>query len=161
MKHVFDHLIIGAGMTADAAAHAIHEADPGASIGVIGAEKHPPYNRPPLSKALWKDAGENSIWRPTADSGAQLFLGRRAVALDADAHTVTDDRGDNYEYGKLLLATGGSARRPAFEGDRILAYRSLDDYHRLLELAGKNARIVVIGGGFIGSEIAAALAGHG
>lgn len=161
MKHVFDHLIIGAGMTADAAAHAIHETDPGASIGVIGAEKHPPYNRPPLSKALWKDAGENSIWRPTADSGAQLFLGRRAVALDADAHTVTDDRGDRYEYGKLLLATGGSARRPAFEGDRILAYRSLDDYHRLLELAGKNARIVVIGGGFIGSEIAAALAGHG
>ena len=51
------------------------------TIGVIGAEKHPPYNRPPLSKALWKDAGENSIWRPIADSGAQLFLGRRAVAL--------------------------------------------------------------------------------
>ncbi len=161
MKHVFDHLIIGAGMTAEAAAHAIHETAPNASIGMIGAESHPPYNRPPLSKALWKDAGENSIWRPINASGAQLFLGRRAVALDADAHTVTDDRDDTYEYGKLLLATGGSARHLPFQGDRILAYRTLDDYHRLLALAEKGAHIVVIGGGFVGSEIAAALTGHG
>ncbi|HPA01125.1 MAG TPA: FAD-dependent oxidoreductase [Chiayiivirga sp.] len=161
MHHHFDHLILGAGMAAEAAAQALAETDPSASIGMIGAEKHPPYNRPPLSKALWKDAGENSIWRPIAASGAQLFLGRRATAIDADAHTVTDDRGETYRYGKLLFATGGSARRLPFEGDRILAYRTLDDYHRLLALAEKEARIVVIGGGFVGSEIAAALVGHG
>jgi len=50
----YDYLIIGGGMTADAAAHGIHEADPAGSIGIIGADPHPPYDRPPLSKALWK-----------------------------------------------------------------------------------------------------------
>ena len=161
MNQSFDHLIIGAGMAAEAAARAIHETDPEARIGVIGAESHPPYNRPPLSKALWKDAGEHSIWRPLAESGAQAFLGRRAVAVDAVAHTVTDDRGDSYRYGKLLLATGGSARRLDAQGDRILAFRTLDDYHRLLELAERGAHIAVVGGGFVGSELAAALVGHG
>ena len=52
MHHHFDHLILGAGMAAEAAAQAIAETDPSASIGMIGAENHPPYNRPPLSKAL-------------------------------------------------------------------------------------------------------------
>ena len=55
MEHRYDYLIIGAGMTADAAAKAIREADAKASIGLVGDETHPPYERPPLSKALWKD----------------------------------------------------------------------------------------------------------
>ncbi len=161
MDHSFDHLIVGGGMAAEAAAQAIRETDPQATVGMIGAENHPPYNRPPLSKALWKDAGENSIWRPVAASGAQLFLGRRVVSIDADAHAVSDDCGATYRYGKLLLATGGRARRLPFEGDRVLAYRTLDDYHTLLALAERGAHVAVVGGGFIGTEIAAALTGHG
>ncbi len=161
MRHDYDHLIIGAGMCGEAAAQAIHDIDPAASIGMIGAESHPPYDRPPLSKALWKDADEDSIWRPVGKSGARLHLGRRAVGIDADAHTVTDDRGDTYHYGKLLLATGGVPRRLPFAGDRVLAYRGIDDYHRLRALAQPDAQIAVVGGGFIGCEIAAALATNG
>lgn len=160
MRHDYDHLIIGAGMCGEAAAQAIHALAPQARIGMIGAERHPPYDRPPLSKALWKDAAEDSVWRPVADSGASLHLGRRASAIDAAAHTVSDDHGDVYHYGKLLLATGGSPRRLAFGGDRVLAYRGLDDYRRLRELARPGAHIAVVGGGFIGCEIAAALALH-
>lgn len=158
MRHDYDHLIIGAGMSGDAAAQAIHETDPAARIGMLGAEAHPPYDRPPLTKALWKDAAEDSIWRPIAGSRAQLHLGRRAVALDAAGHLVADDQGDTYHYGTLLLATGGSARRLAFSGDRVLAYRGLDDYRRLRALAQPGSSVVVVGGGFIGCEIAAALA---
>ncbi len=161
MRHEYDHLIIGAGMCGEAAAQAIHDTDPAAAIGMIGAEHHPPYDRPPLTKALWKDAAEDSIWRPVGKSGASLHLGRRAVGIDAGAHTVTDDHGDTYRYRKLLLATGGAPRRLPFEGDRVLAYRGIDDYRRLRELAQPGAQVAVVGGGFIGCEIAAALAANG
>lgn len=161
MRHDYDHLIIGAGMCGEAAAQAIHDTDPAAAIGMIGAESHPPYDRPPLSKALWKDAAEDSIWRPVDKSGASLHLGHRAVGVDADAHTVSDDHGDTYHYRKLLLATGGTPRRLPFEGDRVLAYRGIDDYRRLRELAQPDAHVAVVGGGFIGCEIAAALAANG
>ncbi len=161
MQYHYDHLIIGAGMAGEAAAQAIHEVAPGASIGMLGAESHPPYNRPPLSKALWKDATEESIWRPVAQTGASLHLGRRAVSIDADAHRVRDDHGDEYGYGKLLIASGGAPRRLAFSGDRVLAYRGLDDYHRLRAIATEGAHVVVVGGGFIGCEIAAGLSLNG
>src|SRR5256885_6330036 len=105
------YLIVGGGMTADAAARAIREVDPKAPIGLIGAEPHPPYNRPPLSKALWKGESEDTIWRTGAKTAAQLHLGRRVVSVDATARRVTDDRGAVYGYRKLLLATGGSPRR--------------------------------------------------
>lgn len=161
MKYQYDHLIIGAGMAGEAAAQAIHAVAPDASIGMLGAENHPPYARPPLSKALWKGEAENDIWYPVADTGAQLHMGRRAVSIDADAHRVRDEHGDEYHYGKLLFATGGSPRRLAFAGDRVLAYRTIDDYHRLREIAVKGAHIAVVGGGFIGCEIAAGLAMNG
>ena len=161
MQHTYDYLIIGAGMTGEAAAQALHEADPDGSIGIIGAEQHPPYDRPPLSKALWKDESEDAIWRPLDKSGAHAHLGRRVRNLDAERHLATDDHDDQYTYRKLLLATGGSPRTMGFAGDRVIHYRTLDDYRRLRELARKGAHIAVIGGGFIGSEIAASLASNG
>ena len=151
------YLIVGGGMTADAAAHAIREVDPTGSIGLVGAEPHPPYNRPPLSKALWKGESEQTIWRDTAATGAELHLGRRVTAIDPRGHTATDDQGTRYRFAKLLVATGGAPRRLAPETDQIIYYRTLDDYHRLRALAGQNLRFAVMGGGFIGSEVAAAL----
>jgi NADPH-dependent 2,4-dienoyl-CoA reductase/sulfur reductase-like enzyme len=70
---------------------------------------------------------------------------------------VKDDRGDTYAYRQLLLATGGAPRRLGFTPDPIIYYRTYDDYRRLRALADKGLRFVVVGGGFIGSEIAAAL----
>ena len=162
MQYEYDHLIVGGGMTADAAAKAIREAGTSARIGIVGDESHAPYERPPLSKALWKDdKPAESVDLGTAKTGAVLHLGRRIVALDRAAHTATDDQGDVYRYRKLLLATGATPRRLAFGGARVIAFRTLDDYLALRRYAVPNARIAVVGGGFIGSEIAASLAGKG
>ena len=154
----FRYLIIGGGMTADAAARAIRESDANGSIGIISADPHPPYNRPPLSKGLWKgDDPEKVVWRGTEKVGAELRLGRRATAVNTTQKTVTDDRGNVLSYDKLLLATGGTPRRLPLQTGQIIYYRTFDDYRRLRALANEKLRFAVLGGGFIGSEIAAAL----
>lgn len=155
------YLIVGGGMTADAAVEGIRQVDPIGSIGLISAEPHRPYDRPPLSKGLWKGKPLESIWRKATGQGVNLHLGRRALTLDPHARHVTDEQGMVYTYEKLLLATGGTPRRLPFGGDRIIYFRTLDDYQRLRALTGQGQRFAVIGGGFIGSEIAAALAMNG
>src|SRR5690606_40526396 len=119
----YDYLIVGGGMTGDAAVQGIREADPAGSIGMISAEQEPPYNRPPLSKGLWKGKPLDGIWRNTGQQGVDLHLGRRVVALDPAGKTVQDDRGQTIRYGKLLLATGGGPPPPPFCGAGV-------GYHR-------------------------------
>ena len=158
--HTTRYLIVGGGLTADAACRGIREVDGEGRITVVAAEAYPPYARPPLSKALWKGTDESSILRGTEQLGVELRLGRRIVTLDPTARRATDDQGEVYAYERLLLATGGRPRRFPF-GAEVIYYRTLDDYRRLRERAAAGARFVVIGGGFIGSEIAAALAMNG
>jgi NADPH-dependent 2,4-dienoyl-CoA reductase/sulfur reductase-like enzyme len=153
----YDYLIVGGGMTADAAARGIRERDPHGSIGLIGADPHPPYNRPPLTKGLWKGDAADSIWRKSEETGADLHLGRRARALDAASRRVADDRGTTYEYRRLLLATGGDPRRLPGAPEGVIYFRTLEDYRAARELADRGAAFVVLGGGFIGAEITAAL----
>jgi 3-phenylpropionate/trans-cinnamate dioxygenase ferredoxin reductase subunit len=155
------YLIVGGGLTADAACKGIRELDPNGAIVLVGEESHPPYARPPLSKALWKGDEEGTIWRGTEELGVDLRLGRRIVALDLQGRTATDDRGEQYGFERLLLATGGRPRQLPFGGEGIIYFRTLDDYRHLRALADQGARFVVVGGGFIGSEIAAALALNG
>jgi 3-phenylpropionate/trans-cinnamate dioxygenase ferredoxin reductase subunit len=157
----YKYLIVGGGMTADAALQGIREVDRTGSVGLIGSEPHPPYNRPPLTKGLWKDKPLSSIWRKTDRSSVTLHTGRTARNLNAGKKQVTDDQGTEYQYEKLLLATGGTPRRLDFGGEQIIYYRTLADYERVRALAEKHTRFAVIGGGFIGSEIAAALAMNG
>src|SRR5260370_40435306 len=147
----YTYLIVGGGMTADAAAQALHEADPAGSLGLISAEPHPPYDRPPLSKALWKGEPEEKIWRKTAATGATLHLGRRITAIDPRGRTATDDRGTKYRFTKLLLATGGAPRRLPLKTGQIIYYQTLDDSLRRRALATQSVRFAVIGGGCIGS----------
>lgn len=157
----YKYLIIGGGMTADAAVNGIREADPGGSIGLIGAEPDPPYNRPPLSKGLWKGDAPDSIWRGTEKQNVTMHLGHKAQALDLKKCAVTDDQGEAHSFEKLLLATGATPRHLPFGDGRIIYYRTIADYHRLRALTEKGHRFAVIGGGFIGWEIAAALAMNG
>lgn len=158
MMTTYRYLIVGGGMTADAAARAIRESDPGGSIGIISAETHPPYNRPPLSKGLWKgDDPAKTVWRGTDTIGIDLQLGRRVTAINTKPKTVTDDRNNSFSYEKLLLATGGTPRRLPVQASEIIYYRTFDDYLRLRALANEQRRFAVLGGGFIGSEVAAAL----
>lgn len=156
MAH-FNYLIAGGGMTAAAAAHSIREVDAPGAIAVIGAEPDPPYNRPPLSKGLWKGEAEETIWRNPDLVGVTLHLGRRVVSLDPRGKRLSDDRGTMHTFDRLLLATGGTPRRLPFESDKIIYFRTLADYRRLRTLAAQSQRFAVVGGGFIGSEVAAAL----
>jgi 3-phenylpropionate/trans-cinnamate dioxygenase ferredoxin reductase subunit len=154
----YRYLIVGGGMTGDAACRGIRDHDADGSIGVFGEEDHEPYARPPLTKGLWKGKPEDSIWRGTPELGVDLHLGRKVESLDLDARTATADDGETHTYEQLLLATGGTPRRLPAAPDDVIYYRTLDTYHRLRALAADGVRVTVIGGGFIGSEIAAALA---
>jgi NADPH-dependent 2,4-dienoyl-CoA reductase/sulfur reductase-like enzyme len=160
MPH-YNYLIVGGGMTADAAVKGIREADSDGSIGLVSAEQNPPYNRPPLSKGLWKGEAPDSIWRGTEKERATLHLGRKVRALDSLKKMVTDDQGSVYSFEKLLLATGATPRRLPFDDGSIIYYRTVEDYHQLRALTEKSHRVAVIGGGFIGWEITAALAMNG
>jgi 3-phenylpropionate/trans-cinnamate dioxygenase ferredoxin reductase subunit len=157
----YEYLIVGGGMAADAAVRGIRERDGEGTIAVLSAERHPPYDRPPLSKKLWTGAPVDSVWRHTEQFGIDLLLETRAVSGDGGARTVTDGHGTTYRYDKLLLATGGAPRRLPAAPDGIIYFRTLADYEQLRALADRRAEFIVIGGGFIGSEIAAALAMNG
>jgi NADPH-dependent 2,4-dienoyl-CoA reductase/sulfur reductase-like enzyme len=153
------YLIVGAGMTGDMAAKGIREHDSDGSITMIGTDPHPPYKRPLLTKGLWQGASEEKLWREPAE-GVELVTGCSVVSLDLDAHTATDDAGEEYGWEKLLLATGAHPREiPGADG--VIWYRTLDDYHHVRKLALDGSHVVVIGGGFIGSELAAGLVGNG
>jgi NADPH-dependent 2,4-dienoyl-CoA reductase/sulfur reductase-like enzyme len=155
------YLIVGGGMTADAACRGIREGDPDGKIVLVAEEPHPPYARPPLSKALWKGDNESTIWLGTEALRVDLRTDRKIVGLDPEKRTATDSKGETLKYERILFATGGRPRRLPFGGDDIVYFRSLDDYRRLRETAEGGAKYLVIGGGFIGSEIAAALSMNG
>jgi 3-phenylpropionate/trans-cinnamate dioxygenase ferredoxin reductase component len=156
MTH-FKYLIIGGGLAGDGATRGIRELDPDGSIGMISQEQDPPYMRPNLSKGLWKGRPMEKIWRNTEERNVEMHLGRTVKKLDPGKKSVSDDQGNEYTYDKLLLATGGSPIHLPFDEEGVLYYRDLQDYLKLREWTKEGKRFLVIGGGFIGSEIAAAL----
>jgi NADPH-dependent 2,4-dienoyl-CoA reductase/sulfur reductase-like enzyme len=164
-EHACDYLIGGGGLAGASAVEGIRERDSKRSITIIGAEEHLPYDRPPLSKKLWfgKKQVKDIFLHDRAfydQNGVTLIAGRRGTALDAKSKTVTDSAGESYRFDKLLLATGGSPQTlPIPGGDLpgICYYRVLDDYQRMRREAAEGKSAVIIGGGFIGSEMAAAL----
>ena len=123
----FKYLIIGGGMTADAAVQGIREIDSSGSIGLISMETDPPYDRPPLTKGLWKDKPLDSIWRNAAKKHAKLHLGRTVKVLNIARKQATDDQGTVYSFEKMLLATGGEPRLLPFGADKIIYYRTAAD----------------------------------
>jgi len=157
----YKYFIVGSGMTADAAVQGIRELDPTGSIGMIGNEPELPYARPPLSKGMWKGRPFEKVWLGTAKLNVGFHLGRQVTGLDPASKQVRDDQGNEYSYDKLLLATGGSPIRLPFGGEDVIYFRTLQDYQRLHALAEQGRRFLVIGAGFIGSEIAASLSAFG
>ncbi|MFW9874178.1 MAG: NAD(P)/FAD-dependent oxidoreductase [Candidatus Thorarchaeota archaeon] len=155
----YKYLIIGGGMSADAAAHSIRDSDSNGKIGLISNENDPPYARPPLSKGLWTGEEEfEDVDLDTSETELKMHLGRTTTKIDRSKKQVFDDQGNKYSYTKLLIATGGTPKKlPNVEQENIIYYRTLSDYKKLKDLVDKKKRFGVIGGSFIGSEIAAAI----
>ncbi|MDE3207285.1 MAG: NAD(P)/FAD-dependent oxidoreductase, partial [Pseudomonadota bacterium] len=159
---LFKYLIIGGGMTADSAARGIRQVDPDGSIALLSNEPHPPYNRPPLSKGLWKGKPVEQIWRQTEKRyKATLFLDTWALSINPDQKSVTTSSKTVFSYEKLLIATGGSPRQLPCQDNRVIYLKTYSDYLNLKTRIDQNDDVVVIGAGFTGMEISAALTQHG
>lgn len=165
MTSVYDYVIVGGGLAGASAIEGIRELDLSGSILLVGKEAHLPYDRPPLSKKLWfgTQKVEDIFLHDRAYYDAHsvtLALDATAVKLDPKEKKLTGSKGETYGYGKLLLATGCRPRPlniPGGDLDGVCYFRSLDDYLHTRGAAAEGQSAVVIGGGFIGSELAAAL----
>ena len=164
-ERLYSHIILGGGLTGAAAVEGIRQHDANGSILLMSTEPDLPYDRPPLSKQLWTGAKrvEEIFVQPQSfytDHRVDLRLRTEAVQLDVASHTLRDRAGNTYRYDKLLLATGGTPRRLTIPGGDLKGisyYRTLNDYQQVRAAVAPGKSAVVIGGGFIGSEMAAAL----
>jgi len=164
-ERFYSYIIIGGGLAGAAAAEGIRQHDAAGSILLLSAEHEAPYDRPPLSKKLWTSGKrvEEIFLHPDSfytEHGVELKLATNVTDLDASTHIVRDSTGSSFRYNKLLLATGGTPRRLTIPGGDLAGlsyYRTLKDYQQLRAAAAPGKSAVVIGGGFIGSEMAASL----
>jgi 3-phenylpropionate/trans-cinnamate dioxygenase ferredoxin reductase subunit len=163
-------VIVGGGLAGAKAAETLRAEGFDGAVVLVAGEEELPYERPPLSKdyLLGKADRESPQVHPLdwyGEQGIELRTGVRATAVDAAAHRVTFDSGAELAYGKLLLATGSSARRipvPGADLDGVRYLRTLADADRLLaDLSGGGRDVVIVGAGWIGLEVAAAARHHG
>jgi 3-phenylpropionate/trans-cinnamate dioxygenase ferredoxin reductase subunit len=156
-------VIVGAGLAGATAVTELREQGFEGGIVLLGSEKHPPYERPPLSKSylLGDEPFDKALVHPLewyAAHDVDLRLGVTATGIDTDAHTVSTTAGD-VVYERLLLATGAEPRplRAAEEAGVPVAYlRTREDSDRLREAFGTGTDVVVVGAGWVGLEVAAA-----
>jgi NADPH-dependent 2,4-dienoyl-CoA reductase/sulfur reductase-like enzyme len=158
MMHAFRYILVGGGMAAAAAVEGIRRHDPHGSIGLFSQDRYPPYSRPPLSKGLWRGKRLETIWRyhDPAAIGVTEHLNATVTAIAPQEHRIHLSDGRSFTYDRLLLATGAEPRRLPGDPAGVHYLRGLDDYLALFRLA-RGKRFAVIGGGFIGAEMASAL----
>ncbi len=156
-------VIVGAGHAGGRAAQALRAAGFEGRVVLIGAERYPPYERPPLSKELLTSDDPLDKARLHKDefyddNAIELRTGVRAEAIDREAKTVTLSDGEALSYDKLLLTTGGEVRRlpaPGADLDGVYYVRDFDDTQAIRKRLKPGTKVAVIGGGFIGLESAA------
>ena len=165
MEHT-SYVIIGGGLAAVAAADALRRRDKTGRLMLIAAEPHPPYDRVPLSKEYLLGEMERDqvfLRRPRfyERNKVELILNQAATALDLNTRQVTLANGTQIAFDKLLLATGGRPRRLPIPGDDLAGIyylRNLEDTEAIQQAVKGARRAVVVGGGFIGCELATAFA---
>ncbi|GAA4753024.1 FAD/NAD(P)-binding oxidoreductase [Nocardioides endophyticus] len=159
-------VVVGASLAGLRVSEALRRLGYDGPLRLVGEEEHLPYDRPPLSKQVL--TGDWEVERVAltsaealAEARIETLLGSRAVAATDSTVTLADDRELNYDH--LVVATGASARRwpGAASGGRVHPLRTLDDSVRLRAVLETGGRVVVVGGGFIGLEVAAAARHHG
>ncbi len=161
----FDIVIVGGGHAGAQAAIALRHAKVAGSIAIVGEEADPPYERPPLSKEYLagEKPFERMLLRPVAkwaELDVTLLTGRCVIAVDPAARTITTEGGATIGYGDLIWAAGGHARRLTCAGHDLIGVHSVRtraDVDRLIAELPEVRHVVVIGGGYIGLEVAAVL----
>ncbi|HJU81211.1 MAG TPA: FAD-dependent oxidoreductase, partial [Acidimicrobiia bacterium] len=154
-------VLIGAGQTSASAARALRREGFAGEVVIVGEEPHPPYQRPPLSKEYLQGAAPLSdVWSVDPawydENKVELRLGVEAMEIDRGSRDVILEDGSRIQGDAVLIATGGRARRlPDLEGERILYLRNLEDCEKLRTHLGPDRHLVVVGAGFIGSEVSA------
>ncbi|MGZ6643986.1 MAG: NAD(P)/FAD-dependent oxidoreductase [Solirubrobacteraceae bacterium] len=161
-------VIAGGGLAGQRCAETLRRAGYEGRIRMLCGEPRAPYDRPPLSKAVLAgaDAEDGLGLRPAswyADRGVELLLGARAAALDCARHVVTLEDGHAVGYEQLLIATGSRPRRLALLDGFVNVHtlRTLEDARALRAALAAGGRLVIVGAGFIGQEVAAAAAKAG
>lgn len=161
------HLIIGAGPAAQAAVEGMRTVGFEGSITLIGEEEHLPYERPPLSKAMLSGdvATSELMLKPESwyrENDVDWLPGKRVVEVDAQSRLVRLQDGSSITFDKALIATGGSPRKiEALRHERVVFLRKIEDALQLHSLLGSGAQLVIVGGGFIGCEVAATMSRRG
>lgn len=156
-------VIVGAGLTAAKAVEALRETGNESRVVLIGAEPHRPYERPPLSKAYLRGERDDAPWVHEqswyADHGIELLTGHKVTTVRPTDSRVVVDGGDPVTYDKLLFATGAEPRRIGIPGNDLTGVHYLRDLESSdalgAAIADGSARVVVVGAGWIGSEVAA------
>ncbi|HEX5204629.1 NAD(P)/FAD-dependent oxidoreductase [Paractinoplanes rhizophilus] len=161
------YVVVGGGLAAGKAVETLRDEGFEGPVTLIGSETEIPYERPPLSKGLLLGTDAvDSVYVHTAqwypEHNVTLRLGTTVTSIDRAAKRVRLDGGDEIEYEKLLLATGSTPRPlPVPGGDRALLLRTLGDSQRISAAVTGSSRVVVIGAGWIGLEVAAAARSRG
>jgi 3-phenylpropionate/trans-cinnamate dioxygenase ferredoxin reductase subunit len=163
------YVIVGANLAGGTAAITLREEGFDGEIVLIGAEPHPPYERPPLSKEYLQGAKpfEDALLKPSGfyeDHNIQMRLGRRVVRVDPSERTVNLEGGGRVPYDRLLVATGVRNRRlriPGADLEDVYDLRTIGDADRIRAMSHGGNRAVLVGMGFIGSEVAASLRHRG
>jgi 3-phenylpropionate/trans-cinnamate dioxygenase ferredoxin reductase component len=158
-------VIVGASLAGGTAAVTLREAGFDGDIVLVGAESQLPYNRPPLSKGYLRgqERFEDQLVKPAsyyAEQRITLTLGTRATAIDAGQKLVELEGGERLVYDRLLVATGGRNRTLSVPGANlagVFQLRTVEDCDRIRAAVSRGRRAVVMGFGFIGSEVSAAL----
>ena len=157
------YVIVGAGIAGGTAAETLRKQGFDGEVHLVGAEPHRPYDRPPLSKEFLSGAKEESkLFFKTedfyAEQSIELHLGTEAASLDPSSNTVTLSNGESLHYDKLLLATGSQVKRLPIPGsnlDGVHYLRNIEDSKAIAQSMKDAGKVVVVGAGFIGSEVAA------
>lgn len=163
VQESYDYVVVGGGVAGASAVKGIRSEDPSGTIAVLGSEPDKPVYRPDLSKDLWlkEDAtleGSSLAGDLDGDDAVDLVTDTTVTEIDPGAHVVRLADGSSVGWGKLLLATGAEPRTLAVDpGPRVIYYRTAADYRRLRDLVDAGSHVVVVGGGYIGSEITSAL----
>jgi NADPH-dependent 2,4-dienoyl-CoA reductase/sulfur reductase-like enzyme len=153
----YKYFIVGGGMTGSSAAMAIRKKDSLGSIAMFTEEPYGPYNRPPLTKGLWNGMLIEDIVRPIEKYNVDLHLETRVDDINPEEKSLLTEHNELFHYEKLLLATGGHPVHLPNIPEGVIFYRTRGDFHKVKKLTESKRKFCVIGAGFIGSEIAAAL----